>query len=297
MSLWKQITRLVSDPPPEFVFELSESGVAYSANGKSGFVPLPAGSLVPSPVADNLQAPGPLFAALQQIGPTNGKQGPRRRAALILPDFAARVSLIDFDTLPAAAEEQLSLVRFRIKKTVPFDVDDAAVRYWTQPGGGDKKDVVAVTVALEVLARYEAILRNAGFHPGEVTTAGLAAAGLISGTSANKDSDVVVTARMSGHIMTITVIADNKLKLFRCVELEKPSPDADPATVNDEEILAVLYPTFAFVEDELGKKVARLVVCGFDPPQMDIGIEPLRSRFGPVNGSNAGLMGYLEAQA
>ena len=65
-------------------------------------------------------------------------------------------------------------MRFRVKKTVPFDIESAAVSYWVQPAAGSKGkvEVVAVTVALEILARYEALFRNAGFQPGEVTTSG-----------------------------------------------------------------------------------------------------------------------------
>ena len=52
---------------------------------------------------------------------------------MILPDYAARVSVLDFDSFPSTPEEQLSLVRFRVKKTIPFDIDSAAVSYYVQP--------------------------------------------------------------------------------------------------------------------------------------------------------------------
>src|SRR5207244_3377183 len=79
-------------------------------------------------------------AAVRRLAPTNGK---RREAALILPDYCARVAVLDFDSFPADPKEQLSLVRFRLKKSVPFDVDSAAVGYWAQPAAGGKQDVVA----------------------------------------------------------------------------------------------------------------------------------------------------------
>ena len=54
MSLWKRLTRFAQDPAPSHIFELSEAGVAYSANGQTGFADFPVGTLVPSPVEDNL---------------------------------------------------------------------------------------------------------------------------------------------------------------------------------------------------------------------------------------------------
>ncbi len=273
---------MVKDPPPAHIFELSEAGVAFSVNGRTGFEEYAEGTLVASPLQDNLIAPDAVAAALERIAPVNGNR--RRKAAVILPDHAVRVSLLDFDTLPSSAEEALQLVRFRIKKTIPFDLESAAVQYWTQPASSGRKkiDVVAVTVSHEILARYEALFRTTGFHPGEVTPSSLSALQLFH------NPGVGVLARLAGKALTVIAMADGRLRLFRCLELDEPS---------EREILGVLQPTFAFVEDEVGQPVGKLVVCGL--PDVLAGLpveaEPLRSRLGPVNGFNAGLLGYLEA--
>ena len=127
MALWKQIARLVKDPPPDHIFELSEAGIAYARNGETGFQIFEPGVLAVSPVADNLLRPDAVMSALAHIAPPNGNK--RRPATVILPDYATRVSLLDFDSFPSAPEEQLPLVRFRVKKTIPFDIDSAAVSY------------------------------------------------------------------------------------------------------------------------------------------------------------------------
>jgi type IV pilus assembly protein PilM len=283
MSLWKKLTRFAQDPAPAHIFEFSEAGVAYSTNGRQGFAELPVGSLVVSPVEDNLLSADVVSQTLQRIAPANGGKK-RRPAAVILPDNAVRVSLLDFDSFPSAPEEQLALVRFRVKKTVPFDIESAAVSYFVQPGTGGKKkaDVVAVTVSFEILARYEALFRSLGFHPGEVTSSSLAALELY------QEPGVVVIAKLAGNVVTVMAIAEGRLKLFRCLELE---------TVNDEELLGVLHPTFAYVEDELSQPVSKLLLCGFGraPEGISVPTETLHSRLGSVNGFNAGLMGYLEA--
>jgi len=285
MSFLSHITRLVKDPPPAYVFELSEAGIAYAQNGNTGFEPLPEGALRASPLEDNLVRPEAPAQLLQRIAPPNGARK-LRPAALILPDYAARVSVLDFDSFPPTPEEQASLVRFRVKKTVPFDIDSAAVSYWAQPAGGSSKkiEVTAVTVAFEILARYEALLRNANFHPGEITTASLAALNLCH------EDGVAVLAKLAGNVLTAAVMSGGRLKLFRCLMLEEAS---------DEEILAILYPTFAYVEDELGQQVRKLIVCGFPhvPAGLKVDVEPLRSRFGTPSAFNAGLLGYLEGAA
>lgn len=284
MAWWKQIARLVKDPPPDHIFELSEAGIAYARNGETGFQVFEPGVLAVSPVADNLLRPDAVMSALARIAPPNGNK--RRPAIVILPDYATRVSLLDFDSFPSSPDEQLPLVRFRVKKTIPFDIDSAAVSYWAQPastkGGAKKIEVVAVTVAMEILARYEAVFRNANLYPGEVTTSGLAALNLYSG------GGVAVIAKLTGNVLTVMAVDDGQLKLFRCLTIEDGS---------DEEILAVLNPTFAYIEDELGQKPEKLLLCGFAKPieGLNVEMEPLRSRLGAPNAYNAGLLGYLEA--
>ena len=95
-------------------------------------------------------------------------------------------------------------------------------------------------------------------------------------------------AKLAGNILTVMAVDEGHLKLFRCLPIEEPS---------DAEILGVLQPTFAYVEDELGRSVGKLVMCGMEraPAGLSVPNELLRSRLGPVNGSNAGLLGYLEA--
>ena len=278
------ISRLVKDPPPSYVFEFSEEGLAYAHAGRTGFVPFPLGTLQASPVEDNILKSETVAAMIGRIAPPGGSK--RRQAAILLPDAAARVSVLDFDSFPDAAGEQMSLVRFRVKKTVPFDIESASVSYYVQPGANHngKKEVVAATVSLEVLARYEALFRAAGFQPGDVNVSALSALNLYRGSEG-----VDVVAKLVGRLLTVMVVAAGKLKLFRCLELEQASPD---------EILSVLHPTFAYAEDELGSPARRLILCGFEnvPAGLPCQVDTLRSQLGETNAFNAGLLGYLEGE-
>jgi len=85
----------------------------------------------------------------------------------VLPDAAARVMLLDFDTLPPNAREADGVVRFRLKKSLPFDVEQPRFRmfrsqrrrracaWWCR--GYDK-----------VLEEYERLFATAGYIPGVV---------------------------------------------------------------------------------------------------------------------------------
>ncbi len=293
MTVWNSIARFLKDPPPRFVFELSPAGIAAAQTGhppRISFQPLEAGVLAVSPLRDNVLRPDALAAKVRALIPP-GDSRKRREAALILPDYCARVFVLDFDAFPSDVPQQKELVRFRVKKSVPFDVDAASLSYFAQPSEHNKRfDVVVAVAPIEIVSRYEAPFRAAGFQPGFVTTSALAALGLV------RDGGVRVLAKLGGSVLSIAVLENRIVKLIRSVEL---------TAVNAEEITPFIFQTFAYVEDQLAAKTEKLTLCGFGPlagelgaiAQTELGVEaePPRSRFGSPDGAAAGLLGYLEA--
>jgi type IV pilus assembly protein PilM len=282
------LLRWIQDPPPDYIFELSEGGIAYVRPGiaQPAFEPLEPGVLAPSPIADNVLKADALADKVRALtGVASGRK--RGRAVLILPDYCARVAMLEFDSFPADPKEQLSLVRFRMKRSVPFDVESAAVSFHPQGRKGKGADVVVVAAALEIVARYEAPFRAAGLHPGLVTTSGIAMVDLERGP------DISVIARLSGRVLTVLVSQAGTVKLVRTVEL---------ADTSHEEILGVLFPTMAFIEDQFHSKPGRVLFCGIggvDAWEAELGmpVEVLQSRYGTPNQFNAGLHGYLQSMS
>ncbi len=293
MSIVAKLKQFIAEPPPDFAFEISEAGIAWArpGNPQPAMRPVESGTFNITPLHDNVVGTEALTAAVAEIA---GSTGSRRKstAALILPDYCGRIAVLDFDSFPAAPEEQLSLVRFRMKKSVPFDVEAAAISHFAQPRHGNSKkfDVVVALVALEIVARYEAPFRMCGVDTGVVTTSTLAAMDLL------KSVNDGVMAKLAGRVLTVSVISSGALRMVRCVELPELSAD---------EIISVLHPTFAYMEDEMKSPASRVLLCGFGnlAPEIEhictnelhLAVEPVRSRFGVPSVSNAGLLGYLES--
>jgi type IV pilus assembly protein PilM len=284
MNLLNRITGFVADPPPSYVFEISKAGIAYSQAGQTGFRKFEDGVLDVSPARDNVAKPSLFNEHVASLAPRGGK---RRRAALILPDFSARVQVLDFDAFPADSEEQISLIKFRVRKTVPFDVDSSVLSYHVQHIGS-RYDVVTAVVSLEIVARYEAPFRAAGYQPGLVTTSALAALNLAPA------GGISLILKLSGHTLCAMVQEGSRLRLARTVELDHPTAD---------EILAVLYPTIAYIEDEMNTRPERVLMIGQPhlaselSRQLSLPAEPVDSRFGTPDENNAGLFGYLQGAA
>jgi type IV pilus assembly protein PilM len=292
--LFDKLKSLLQDPPPAMVFEISEAGIAAARIGartELEFEPLKPETLVISPLHENVADENDLARAVRALS-ANGAGRKGKEIALILPDFCTRTSVLDFDSFPSDAKEQLALIRFRSKRSVPFDVESAAVSYWAQPTAHKKLDVVVVLAPMEIVARYEAPFRAAGFHPGLVTTSGLAALELVT------ESGLSVMAKLSGRVLTVLVREKHTLKLVRCLEMPSASL---------EDIAAVLAPTLVYMEDNLGGRAEKLLLCGFGPlteeaqrrfeEELQVPTEPVRSPLAVPGETDAGLLGYLKSIA
>lgn len=287
------LANLLQDPPPTHAFELSEDGIAYAAVAQPAlaeFSRFEPGVLLVSPLHDNIQQPQVLLDHIRTLAPPNGHR--KRRAAVILPDYCARVAVLDFDTFPSDVEQQQALVRFRLKKSVPFEVDTAVVSYVEQPRSGAKVEVLAAVISSDIVVQYEAPFRAAGFQPGLVTTSSLAALNLLA------PDGISLLVKLSGRVLSVFVLQENAVNLARCVEMEGGRL---------EDIESVLHPTIAYVEDELKGRPKQIWLAGFGPEmghlaprwekEWGVAVRAIHSRFGPPGRSNTGLLGYLESLA
>jgi len=273
------LTSILRDPPPEFAFEISSDGIAMSRTRPPATIqyqPLAPGVLVPSPVKDNVTDPDALAEAVARLVPPNSGRA-RRHAALILPDNSIRLAVLDFESIPAKEEERQSLIRFRMRKTLPFDIDEAAFSYYVQPGN---KVVVAVA-PLEVVARYEAPFRAANLHPGLVTSSSLALLELLP-----PKGSLLVAHRSPGSL-TVLAIRDGILTLARSLEL------ASNAEISDD-----LYPTLIYLEDQTGARPDKLILVGqvSDLPIDQLAVD-LAIATESIPEPYPGLAGYLKSLA
>lgn len=96
------------------------------------------------------------------------------RVALVLPDPVARLALLPASEVAAKRRKQSEeLIRFRLRKAVPFDVRDARVAFAdARTRAADA--VLVAAVYRPVIEGYEEACRAVGLHPGLVELSGLA---------------------------------------------------------------------------------------------------------------------------
>ena len=153
-----------------------------------------------------------------------------RDTTLVVPDSAVRVLLLDFDELPSKPAEALPVVRFRLKKLLPFEADDAAVSYQVMSATRGLVRVLAVAMPREILADYESIVREAGFEPGAVLPSTLAAlAGLPEGDTPR------LLINIGRDSVTTAIVRAGLLLLHRSIDLRSEDtslPDPYPSATS-----------------------------------------------------------------
>jgi type IV pilus assembly protein PilM len=242
---------------PPVAVELAPEGVLAAALPAPGqppvyaFEALPPGSLLPGIGEPNLRAPEAIAAAIRSA---LGQVSPRTRSVtVILPDTVVRVFVLDFDSLPPKAAEAFPILRFRLRKMVPFDVEHAGISYQVLSESKTECKVLAAVIPGAILAEYEAAVRAAGYEPGAVISASLAA--LEAGDSA-QTLDAVMGANLSAVALTTFIMNGRSLLLYRTVDLP-----IDPAQ-RVEEVQRGIAVAAAYFEDKLLVRPTRLHYAG-----------------------------------
>jgi hypothetical protein len=156
------------------VVRLSQEG-DHRAVTAAASLDLPEGTLLLSMTQPNIVDPAAfsrtLKSVLERAGALDGGG-----VVIVLPDPVARVALVPSSDVASRGRTELDeMLRFRLKKTVPFDV--RAARLATLAPRGGVGQLVVAAIYRPILEGYERAFRDLGFEPGQVEIAGLALAG------------------------------------------------------------------------------------------------------------------------
>lgn len=212
------------------------------------YVPLPEGAVMPGIKEANLANSAAVSAAIRQG--LDGAGARRKNVTIIVPDAATRVLLLDFDSFPQRQRDAMPILRFRLRKLLPFDVEDAAISYQLLPGSSQQIRVLAIAMPRSILAEYESVVRAAGFEPGSVLTSTIAS---LAALRAN--GPALIVNRSAGSLTTAITRQDDLL-LHRILDLPQ-SP-----TIEREELIQAVSVALAYFEDTMQSLPSTIYYAG-----------------------------------
>jgi len=88
------------------------------------------------------------------------------RVSMVIPDHLARVALLSFDELPRTRREVIEMVRWKMKKAVPFKVEESTVDYQMLPRPGGGHTLLAVLMPTSILEEHESLFAGQSIRVG-----------------------------------------------------------------------------------------------------------------------------------
>ena len=266
ISRWMDAT-----PHPPLAFEISPDQVAGARFTHSGSVggyaveSIPKGAIVPSAIETNILNLAAVKTAISRVCESIGAS--KESAALLLPDPVIRVFVQHFDDFPRSSQEAIPMLRWKLKKSVPFEVEETLLSYMRQASQGEGVDVVTAIARLRIVKEYEGLLEGAAVRPGVVQSSTLAAISLL------EDHKPTLLARVSGTSLTTAIVREGVLAGYRCTELP-----AHADTLTPQMLLEEVFPLAAYYQDTWQEGIQAVRVAGLGGRLPDF-VRPLEEEF------------------
>lgn len=268
----------LASPPPDAAVEIAPERIsaatlagrgAQSAISSYASQPLPAGAVVASLASPNILDRRLVVETLREV--IAGLHARPRKVALVIPDLAAKVSLLHFDQVPARRDDLDQLVRWQVRKSAPFAIEDASVTYSPGAKTATGREFVVELARHDIVRDYETVCGNAGVYAGLVDTATMSVVNLFLASSRPPTGDWLLVHMRPGYT-SLAIVRDGALIFFR----NRPEGEG-------ESLADLVHQTAMYYQDRLsGKGFARVLLGGRGeaPGDEDVARRNLEDRLG-----------------
>jgi type IV pilus assembly protein PilM len=184
----------------------------------------------------------------QMLESTGTKPG---RVSLVLPDNLAKVSILELPELPSSRAQLHEMVRFKLRKSVPFRMEEAGMTIQVLPGSTPGVSLLVALVLKAALEPYEKVLEAAGTRPGLVDLATPNLYNLVRHDLLRSASwGDVALLNCARSYFSLMILRGERLLFFRCKSYESPDGSGSPSS--PEELSRELAASLAYHQEKLG---------------------------------------------
>jgi len=199
---------------------------------------------------------GRLRALLEATGTKPG------RLSLVLPDNLAKISLVSLPERPPSVRRLDEVLRFKLRRAVPFRLEDAVLTHQVLPGEGSGVTVLVAVMLRSVVEQYERALTVAGVRAGLVDLCtpnlyNLCRPQLLAAAAGGGDVGLLNVA--SGYF-TLLIVREGRLIFYRCKSYAGGDSEQDQSPV--ETLMArELTSSLSYWRDKLGgQRLSRVLL-------------------------------------
>ena len=258
-------------PHPALAMEIAPERISLVRRSHGGAVeelavePLPPGALKPSAVETNIGDLAKVQSAVEKV--CNRLHVLEGDTTVLVPDPVIRVFVQHFEEFPRSTQEALPLLRWRLRKSVPFDLEEMQLSYTRQAPRDSGVNVVTALARLPIVREYEGLVRAAKLRPGIVLSSSIATVALLD------DKRPTLMVRVAGNALTTAIVRGGVLCGYRCTELPVTSRELAPKVLLDE-----VFPVAAYYQDTWSEKIESVVIAGLGSRLPEF-LPPLKEEF------------------
>jgi len=272
-------TDWLASPPLDAAIEIAPEAVSIaivSGRGPTPIVqgyavePLPVNAVSPSLMSTNIVDRTAVIQALRAACDSVGMRP--RRAALVIPDLTAKVSLLKFEKVPSRRDDLDQMIRWQMKKSTPFPIEDAAVTHSPGVRAADGNEFLVVAAKRDTIREYESVCDEVGVEAGLIDLSTLAVVNL--SLAANPPSGDWLIVHMRPEYTSIVILRREDVIFFR------NTAEGDAEALQD-----VVHQTAMYYQDRLeGRGFARVLLGGIGrvPGAVDLARRNIEEHMGTV---------------
>ena len=256
MSIFSSINE---SPAPGAAVEIAANRVSAASLEWRGGQPVVAahaaealadGVLVPSLMAANTHDRA---AVVDALGRVLEKIGRPRRIGLVIPDVVCKVSLVRFESVPAKMQDLDQLIRWQVRKTAPFPIEEAQVSFVPGLRADDGQEFIVALARRSVVQEYEALCAEVGAAAGIVDLATFNVINAVLAGDMPPTADWLLV-NIAADYTSIAVLRGRNLIFFR----NRIAGNDGDGTLAD-----LVHQTAMYYEDRIeGAGFTRVLLCG-----------------------------------
>jgi len=190
-----------------------------------------------------------------------------KKLSLLIPDNVVKVVILDnIQRLPHGEAETLKLIQWKLKKTLPFRIEEAAIGFQPMVSKNGSPKLLVAIVKREVRAQFERLFARLGVVPGLVIPSSFGLVNfchwsMLRGVGDGSESMLI---NFSDRYISIMLFRGEELIFFRTKEL-----GAGVSVGSGSKIaLRELYSSYIYYKERLGGDGLKMVYLGGISPRL-----------------------------
>ena len=174
---------------------------------------IPSGLLVPSLTKPNVSSVKDLVTIVRSA--LDEGYIKTSRISLAIPDTSVRITILSLDRLPSKYDEKIEFLKWKLKKTIPYDIEEAHLNFLEQETDTGQNTVITVSIHQDVLRKFEEVFESLEINVGLIMPSTFAAYELFVRQNQKNAENSILFVRAKSSSMSSMIIQRGTIVFYQ----------------------------------------------------------------------------------